>query len=98
MRVSVHVFTKRALALLLVSTLFLPSAMATQALGKTRKPSIAEINDAKKKEAEKKAAADRAKAKLNAASNQLKIALANLPIISLKFTIIPFHYTVISTF
>ena len=50
--------------------------MATQALGKTRKPSIAEINDAKKKEAEKKAAADRAKAKLNAASNQLKILTA----------------------
>ena len=76
MRASVHVFTKRALALLLVSTLFLPSAMATQALGKTRKPSIAEINDAKQKEAEKKAAADRAKAKLNAASNQLKILTA----------------------
>jgi hypothetical protein len=43
---------------------------------RTRKPSIAEINEAKKKEAEKKAAADRAKAQLNAASNQLKVLTA----------------------
>ena len=58
MRARVHVFGKRALSLILVSALFLPVAFANQALSKTRKPSIAEINEAKKKEAEKRAKAE----------------------------------------
>lgn len=76
MRARVHVFARRALSVLLVSTLFLPHTFLVAADAKTRKPSIAEINEAKKKEAEKKAAAERAKAKLNAASNELKILTA----------------------
>lgn len=76
MRARVHVFARRALSVLLVSTLFLPLTVSVSADAKTRKPSIAEINEAKKKEAEKKAAAERAKAKLNAASNELKILTA----------------------
>lgn len=70
------VFTKRALSVILTCSLFLPLSSAIQADAKTRKPSVAEINEAKQREAEKKAAADKAKAKLNAASNQLKILTA----------------------
>jgi len=82
MRASVPVFTRRALAIALAFSVFTPitlvnlAVVTTSAQAKTRKPSIAEINEAKKKEAEKKAAADRAKAKLTAASNQLKVLTA----------------------
>jgi membrane protein insertase Oxa1/YidC/SpoIIIJ len=82
MRASLPVFTRRALAIVLTLSVFTPITLVNQAVvtssaeAKTRKPSIAEINEAKKKEAEKKAAADRAKAKLNAASNQLKVLTA----------------------
>ena len=74
-----HVFIKRALSVVLSLTLLATinfSAHITSAEAKTRKPTIAEINEAKKKEAEKKAAADKAKAQLNAASNQLKVLTA----------------------
>ena len=70
------VFTKRALSVILTCSLLLPLSTAIQADAKTRKPSVAEINEAKQREAEKKAAADKAKAKLNAASNQLKLLTA----------------------
>ena len=79
MRARVHVFIKRALSVVLSLTLLATinfSAHITSAEAKTRKPTIAEINEAKKKEAEKKAAADKAKAQLNAASNQLKVLTA----------------------
>lgn len=72
----VPVFTKRALSVVLTCSLFLPLSSAIQADAKTRKPSVTEINEAKQREAEKKAAADKAKAQLNAASNQLKILTA----------------------
>lgn len=54
----------------------LPLMTSINADARTRKPSIAEINEAKKKEAEKKAAAERAKAQLAQASNQLKVLTA----------------------
>ena len=76
MRARVHVLKRRVLATLLVLNTFLALSAGIPADAKTRKPSVAEINEAKQKEAEKKAAADRAKAKLNAASNQLKILTA----------------------
>lgn len=76
MRARVHVFARRALSVVLASALFLPLNVSISADAKTRKPTIAEINEAKKKEAEKKAAADRAKAQLNAASNVLKVLTA----------------------
>ena len=79
MRVRVHVLQKRALSSLLSLTLLTTlslTAPLTSADAKTRKPSIAEINDAKAKEAAKKGAADKAKAKLAAASNQLKVLTA----------------------
>jgi cell wall-associated NlpC family hydrolase len=64
---------------MLAIAVFLPlnaTIQISSADARTRKPSIAEINEAKKKEAEKKAAADRAKAKLAQASNQLKVLTA----------------------
>jgi len=70
------VFAKRALSIALVTALILPVVTSAAADARTRKPSIAEINEAKKKEAEKKAAAERAKAKLAQASNQLKLLTA----------------------
>jgi cell wall-associated NlpC family hydrolase len=58
---------------LLASALFLPLNVSIPADARTRKPTIAEINEAKKREAERKAAADRAKAQLNEATNVLKV-------------------------
>jgi cell wall-associated NlpC family hydrolase len=58
---------------LLASALFLPLNVSISADARTRKPTIAEINEAKKREAERKAAADRAKAQLNEATNVLKV-------------------------
>ena len=58
------VFTRRALSIALACAVFLPlnsAIQTTSADAKTRKPSIAEINEAKKKEAEKKAAADQSR-------------------------------------
>lgn len=69
-------FAKRALSIALATALILPVVTSAAADARTRKPSIAEINEAKKKEAEKKAAAERAKAKLAQASNQLKLLTA----------------------
>jgi len=73
------VYVKRALSIVLsvalVSTLNI-SANLVSAEAKTRKPTIAEINEAKAKEAAKKAAADRAKAQLAAASNVLRTLTA----------------------
>lgn len=57
----------------LAAALILPIITVAPADARTRKPSIAEINEAKKKEAAKKAAAEKAKAQLKAASNQLKL-------------------------
>ena len=76
MRARVHVLAKRAFASLLAIAIFLPLTSAISAEAKTRKPSIEEINAAKQKEAEKKAAADQAKAKLAVASNQLRTLTA----------------------
>jgi cell wall-associated NlpC family hydrolase len=73
------VLRKRALSALLTSTLLITFTFVgpfSSAEAKTRKPSIAEINEAKAKEAAKKAAADQAKAKLTVASNQLKVLTA----------------------
>ncbi len=67
------VFQKRALSVALAAALILPIITVAPADARTRKPSIAEINEAKKKEAAKKAAAEKAKAQLKAASNQLKL-------------------------
>lgn len=66
-------FQKRALSVALAAALILPIITVAPADARTRKPSIAEINEAKKKEAAKKAAAEKAKAQLKAASNQLKL-------------------------
>jgi cell wall-associated NlpC family hydrolase len=60
---------------LLASALFLPLNVSIPADARTRKPTIAEINEAKKREAERKAAADRAKAQLNEATNVLKVLI-----------------------
>lgn len=79
MKVRVHVSLKRALSVLLSLTLLVTinlSAHLTSAEAKTRKPTIAEINEAKSKEAEKKAAAERAKQKLAAASSELRVLTA----------------------
>ena len=73
MRASVHVSVRRAFSVLLASALFLPLNVSISADARTRKPTIAEINEAKKREAERKAAADRAKAQLNEATNVLKV-------------------------
>ena len=55
MRARVHVFKRRALVTLLVFSFFLSISAGIPADAKTRKPSVAEINEAKQKEAEKKA-------------------------------------------
>ena len=68
-----HVFAKRAFTVIVAIALLSPLSLQVQADAKTRKPSIAEINDAKAKEAQKKAEADLAKAKLAAASSQLRM-------------------------
>ena len=68
-----HVFAKRAFTVIVAIALLSPLSLQVQADAKTRKPSIAEINDAKAKEAQKKAEADLAKAKLAAASTQLRM-------------------------
>ena len=67
-----HVFAKRAFTVMVAIALLSTLSLQVQADAKTRKPSIAEINDAKAKEAQKKAEADQAKAKLAAASNKLR--------------------------
>ena len=79
MRARVPVLRKRALSILLSLNLLTTIGLIaplTSADAKTRKPTIAEINEAKAREAAKKVAADKAKAELAAASNQLRVLTA----------------------
>lgn len=79
MRARNQVSKKRAISTLLSVVLSFSLNATTNIVGadaKTRKPSIAEINDAKAKEVAKKAAADNAKLQLAAASNQLRVLTA----------------------
>lgn len=68
--------SRRLIALVAATSLLLPIAPV---MAKTPKPTLKEIREAKEKEAARKAAADKAQAKLNAATKTLKelTAIAN---------------------
>jgi cell wall-associated NlpC family hydrolase len=69
--------SRRWIAFVAIIPLLLP--LSSPAVAKTPKPTLKEIREAKEKEAAKKAAADKAQAKLNAATKTLKqlTAIAN---------------------